>query len=262
LKVFPAAVSSTNLATTLSAPGESCATVSTVEHLLATVRALNIDNLIISVKGGEVPILDGSAGTWLQLFAHAGIRHLSTPRRVLMLTKAVTVQDGEKYIRAFPHAGFHIDCRIRFDNAKIGEQSFTLAVDPASFGLVANARTFGFLRDVEYLRHSGLALGGSLDNCIVLDDDKVLNSGGLRYPDEFVRHKVLDFIGDMAMCRLPLYGRFEMCCTGHKLNNALLREIEAQGAARAVTEDALFKSAKTGGRVKELAPVSRKLIAA
>lgn len=228
----PSAVVATGLATTLAAPapkGKQPATVSTVEHLLACVRGLSLDNLVIRVEGGELPILDGSASAWLQLFAGAGVKKLRAPRQVLLLAREFEIRDGDKYIRAFPYKGFRVDYRIEFPHPAIGVQHFSLELTPETFTQVAHARTFGFLREVEYMRSNGLALGGSLDNAIVVGDEGVLNPEGLRYSDEFVRHKVLDFIGDMAMLPLPLLGRFEVACSGHKLNNMLLRALESEG---------------------------------
>ena len=232
VKLSPGAVVATGLATTLAEPARGkhqAAKVSTVEHLLATVRGLALDNLLIQVEGGELPILDGSAGAWLQLFSGAGVKKLKAPRRVFLLARPFELHDQEKYIRAYPYNGFRVDYTIEFPHKAIGRQSFSLELTPETFTQVAHARTFGFLRDVEYMHANGLALGGSLANAIVLDDNAVVNPEGLRYTDEFVRHKVLDFIGDMAMLSLPLMGRFEVFCSGHKLNNMLLRALESEG---------------------------------
>lgn len=223
----PKAVATTVLATTLGLNG---ATVSTVEHLLATVLGLGIDNLVVSVEGGEIPIMDGSASAFLSLFAEAGVRKLSASRKVMRVNRPLELHDGNKYIRALPYAGFRIDYTIDFPHPTIGRERFCMDVTPESFSRVANARTFGFFKDVEYLRSNGLARGGSLESVVVLDDNGVMNPEGLRYKDEFVRHKVLDFIGDMAMLGMPIQGQFEVCCSGHQLNNTFLRKAENERA--------------------------------
>ena len=230
----PAAVTATSLATTLSKDG---AAVSTVEHLLAALRGLGIDNAHVDVQGGEIPIMDGSAAVFARLLLDAGVRTQSKPRKVLRLKKSISfVKDG-KQITAEPYHGFYVDYSIDFPHPAIGRQRLALDVTPRSFSQVAKARTFGFLRDVEMLWENGLALGGSLDNAVVLDERGVLNQDGLRHSDEFVRHKLLDFIGDMAMLPLPLQGRFTVSCSGHTLNNAFLRHIVEADYLEEVTLD-------------------------
>ena len=221
----PKAVMTTALATTL---GTADATLSTVEHLLASVLGLGIDNLIVSVEGGEIPIMDGSAAAFVKLFAEAGIRRLNAPRKVMRVSRPTELHDGIKHIRALPYAGFRVDYTIDFPHPAIGRQQMSMEVTPETFARVANARTFGFFKDVEYLHSHGLARGGSLESVVVLDDKGVMNPEGLRYRDEFVRHKVLDFIGDMAMLGLPIQGHFDVCCSGHQLNNAFLRKAEEE----------------------------------
>lgn len=222
----PEAVVATGLASSLCRDG---LTVGTVEHLLAALRGLGLDNVHVDVAGGEVPILDGSAAPFAALLAGAGVRTQKKPRRLYRLTRSFQWSRGEKSISAEPYAGFRVDYLIDFPHPLIGRQRLTLELTPASFLQVADARTFGFARVVQALRSRGLALGGSLDNAIVLDDAGVLNAQGLRSPDEFVRHKILDFIGDMAMLPLPLTGRFTVICSGHSLNNEFLRRIAAAG---------------------------------
>ncbi len=221
------AVIATGLATTL---GKDGAAVSTVEHLLAALRGLSIDNVHIDVEGGEIPILDGSAAPFVMLFAEAGIHTQSLPRKVFRIKRTVRFGQGDKFIKAEPYDGFYVDYTIAFPHPSIGTQRKALNVTAQSFTQVSKARTFGFLRDVEMLKSRGLALGGSLDNAIVLDERGVVNEEGLRYSDEFVRHKLLDFIGDMAMLPLPLQGRFTVSCSGHALNNEFLRHITASEA--------------------------------
>jgi UDP-3-O-[3-hydroxymyristoyl] N-acetylglucosamine deacetylase len=223
----PDAVIATGMATTL---GNGQATVSTVEHFLATVRGLGIDNLHVRVEGGEMPILDGSAAEWVHLFSRAGIARQQEPRRFLRLLRAVELRDNEKFIRAVPHAGFSVDCTIDFPHPAIGRQHIALEITPETFSRIAPARTFGFLDQVEYLYKNGLAKGGSLDNAVVIGPGGVLNEGGLRFADEFVRHKVLDFVGDMAMLPLPVQGHFELRCSGHELHNKFARMLAAENA--------------------------------
>ena len=225
----PEAVIATSLATTLGCDG---ATVSTVEHLLAALRGLEIDNVHIDVSGGEIPILDGSAAAFVDLLNEAGIMTQFKKRKVLRFAEPVTFTQGEKSIKAEPYKGFRVEYTIDFRHPAIGRQHRTLELTPASFAQVAKARTFGFLKDVEALQAHGLALGGSLDNAVVLDENGVINPDGLRYVDEFVRHKILDFVGDMAMLPLPLQGRFTVTCSGHALNNEFLRHCMKTSALR------------------------------
>jgi len=228
----PEAVAATSLATTL---GKDGMTVSTAEHLLAALRGLGIDNAHVDVGGGEIPIMDGSAAPFAQLLSKVGVLIQKKPRKVLRIKKSISFSQDGKQITAEPYHGFYVDYTIDFPHPAIGKQRLALDVAPRSFSQVAKARTFGFLRDVEMLQERGLALGGSLNNAIVLDERGVLNKEGLRHGDEFVRHKLLDFIGDMAMLPLPLQGRFTVSCSGHALNNAFLRHIMDAGCLEEVT---------------------------
>ena len=241
----PDVVIATGLATTL---GKDGVTVSTVEHLLAALRGLSIDNIHIDVEGGEIPIMDGSAAPFVMLLSEAGIHTQSKPRKVLRIKKTASFEHNGKTIKAEPYDGFFVDYTIDFPHPSIGRQRMTLDVTPKSFSKVAKARTFGFLRDVEMLKERGLALGGSLDNAVVLDERGVLNKEGLRHSDEFVRHKLLDFIGDMAMLPLPLQGRFTVSCSGHALNNEFLRHITGAGAL-------YLETVKLGGEYEDLTVV-------
>ncbi len=217
----PELVVGTGLATTLGIGKES---IATVEHLLAAVSALGIDNIHIEVDGTEVPIMDGSAASFVYLLNQAGVRRLGKARKVLRIKKPVVFERDGKYIKALPHDCYQVDYTIEFAHPVIGEQHLEMDITPENFASeIAKARTFGFLKEVEYLHANGLALGGSLDNAIVLDDYTVLNTEGLRFEDEFVRHKLLDFVGDMAIMDLPLVGRFEVFASGHEMNNAFLR---------------------------------------
>ena len=220
----PDIVTDTGLATTL---GTGDARVSTVEHLLAAIRGLGIDNIHIDAEGGEIPIMDGSAAPFVLFLGKAGITRQNAPRKVLRIKKPISFSRDGKSIEAFPHNGFSVEYSIKFPHRLIGSQKMRLELTPRSFADVSRARTFGFLHEVEYLHSKGLALGGSLDNAIVLDECSILNKEGLRFADEFVRHKVLDFIGDMAMLNRPLHGRFVVSCSGHALNNEFLRTITA-----------------------------------
>ncbi len=224
----PEAVVATQLSTTL---GQGDARVATVEHLLAAVRGLHIDNLLIEVTGGEIPIMDGSAASFVFLLHTAGVRVLNRPRTIFRLRQPFSLESEGKWIKARPYNGVRIDCTIAFPHPLIGEQSLSLELTPEAFARkLAKARTFGFLKQVEALHRNGLALGGSLDNAIVLDDFGIVNTEGLRYADEFVRHKVLDFIGDLAVLDYPLHGHFEAFCSGHALNNAFVRTLETNRA--------------------------------
>lgn len=220
-KPSPSAVVETTMATTL---GFGSRRLATVEHLLAAVRGLEIDNLHIDVEGDEVPIMDGSSASFIFLLRAAGFRRQSKPRRVLTLKKPITFQQNGKWIKARPSERLTVDYTIHFDHPLVGTQKLFVDCSPESFARqVAKARTFGFMREVEYLHRNGLALGGSLDNAVVLDEYGVVNPDGLRFPDEFVRHKVLDFIGDLTVLGLPMTGDFEVYCSGHALNNAFVR---------------------------------------
>lgn len=221
----PELVVDTGMATTL---GNGSHTISTVEHLLAAVRGLGVDNIHIETDGWELPIMDGSAASFVYLLHQAGIRTQHQPRKVLRIKKPVAFRQDGKSIVARPHDGFWLDYTISFAHPIIGRQRLADEVTPEVFEAeLSKARTFGFLCEVEYLHANGLALGGSLENAVVLDDFSVLNPDGLRFADEFVRHKMLDFVGDMAVMDLPLVGSFEVFASGHGLNNQFLRYLNA-----------------------------------
>ncbi len=212
----------TRLATTIA---KGAAFVSTTEHLLSALYALGIDNVLVEVNGPEVPIFDGSAARFVDLVREAGVRELTAPRSYLVPTAPVEIAEGDKWIRLEPLTdGLEIDCSIDFAHVAIGAQRFQAMVDADSFVFgISRARTFGFLRELEALQSSGLGLGGSLENAVVLDDDKVVNPEGLRFTDEFVRHKALDLLGDLALIGLPLLGRVTSHKSGHALNGRLTR---------------------------------------
>lgn len=233
LALRPEAVSTTELATTIS---NGKVSVSTIEHVLSSLRALDIDNVEIHVVGCEVPLLDGSAKLIVEALDKAGIVEQDAPRRMMRVAREFSLEQNGKSIAVKPCDGFRVDYTIRFPHPVIGEQRFVLDISPETFRReIANARTFGFFREAEYLRSRGLARGCSLDNVIVIDDSGVMNEGGLRFPDEFVRHKILDFIGDMAMLGKPMLGDFTVSCSGHAHNNAFLRQLDQlEGALEAV----------------------------
>lgn len=205
------------------------ARIGTVEHLLSAVAAYGLDNLIIQVDAPEIPIMDGSAAPFLYLIDQAGVKDQTQLKKFIKILKPVEVTDGDKWARLEPYDdGFLMDFEIDFNHAAIAatEQTTRLDFNTANFAIeVGQARTFGFLKDIEYLQMNNLALGGSLDNAVVLDDDKVVNEGGLRYPNEFVRHKMLDAVGDLYVIGHPLLAKFSAFKSGHALNNALIRAV-------------------------------------
>jgi len=217
------------------------AVVSTVEHLMAALAGLGIDNALVELDGPEVPIMDGSAEPFVRMIDHAGRRRQEASRVVVEVLAPVEVVDGAKYARVTPAPRFEMAFEIAFDSPVVGRQRVDVALDEASFRAeLSDCRTFGLLHEVEALRRAGLARGGSLDNAVVVDGDRVLNPEGLRRPDEFVRHKALDAVGDLYLLGGPLLGRFEGLYAGHALNNALARELLARPTAwrlRAMTPD-------------------------
>jgi UDP-3-O-[3-hydroxymyristoyl] N-acetylglucosamine deacetylase len=216
-------VTDTALATTLSV---GRAKVSTVEHLLAALLGMGIDNLRMEIDGPEIPIMDGSAAPFATRIAAAGIRVQDEPKNFLVMKKTVTVQYGDKFATLSPANRFRIDCTIDFKHPLISDQQFALEFSAHSFVReVARARTFGFLRDVDKLRSLGLARGGSLENAVVVDDFSILNPEGLRFPDEFVRHKLLDALGDVALLGAPVIGALTVYKTGHALNQKLVAKV-------------------------------------
>jgi len=233
------AVCKTQLGTVI---GNACGvTVSTIEHLMAAFAMLGVDNALVEVDGPEMPIMDGSSLPFVRILDRAGLRPQEVARFFIEILAAVEVVDGDKRAALKPADGFEVAFEIEFDTAAIGRQSVDLAMDEQAFrDELADCRTFGFLKDVEALRAMGLARGGSMDNCVVIDGDRVLNPEGLRRPDEFVRHKALDAIGDLYVLGGPILGRFEGVLAGHSLNNALVRALLARPDAwrvRTLVED-------------------------
>ena len=218
-------VAMTQLCTVIGDGGE--ASVSTVEHLMAALAGLGIDNALVEIDGPEVPVMDGSAVDFIRAIDEVGIATLSAPRRFLKVLRHVRISHGLGYSELRPAArGFKLDVEIDFDSALIGRQRHVLDLDPAKFRReIARARTFGFVSDVKKLWQAGFALGSSLDNSVALDDDRILNPEGLRYPDEFVRHKTLDAVGDLALAGAPIIGAYASYRGGHKMNVAVLAEL-------------------------------------
>jgi UDP-3-O-[3-hydroxymyristoyl] N-acetylglucosamine deacetylase len=223
------AVTDTRLASTISSGG---AKVHTVEHLMSACAGLGIDNLYVDITAEEVPILDGSASSFVFLLQSAGIELQSAPKRFIRVLKPVEVREGqgasEKWARLSPYNGYKLGFEIDFDHPAVDSTGQRVEFDMGSGSYsrdIARARTFGFTKDVEMMRANGLALGGGLDNAIVMDDYKVLNSDGLRYNDEFVKHKILDAMGDLYLLGKPLLAAYSAFRSGHALNNKLLREL-------------------------------------
>lgn len=221
-------VSDTRLGTTLTNEfGES---VSVVEHLMAAISGLGIDNLLIEIDGPEVPIMDGSSAVYCELLLKAGLVAQSAPRRRIRILDTIEISDGPKSARLSPSRDnfLSLHARIEYDDAVIGVQQIAMRLSPGIFARnVAFARTYGFARDVDMLQSMGLARGGSLDNAIVVEDDGVANPEGLRSDDEFVRHKILDAVGDLMLAGAPIAGRYEAVQPGHTLNNQLVRKLLA-----------------------------------
>jgi UDP-3-O-[3-hydroxymyristoyl] N-acetylglucosamine deacetylase len=207
--------------------------VSTVEHLLAALRGLGVDNAVVSIDGPEMPIMDGSAQLFVEAIDAMGVVELSAPRSVLKILKPIRVEQDRAWGELLPHSkGFRIEIEIDFPNPTIGRQAVAIDVSPKSFRReLAFARTFGFMQDFEKLSAVGLAKGSALDNTIVLDEERVLNPDGLRRKDEFVRHKALDAVGDLALAGLPIQGLYRSYCGGHKLNVSVVRALYADPTA-------------------------------
>jgi UDP-3-O-[3-hydroxymyristoyl] N-acetylglucosamine deacetylase len=210
------------------------ARVATIEHLMSAFAGLGIDNVYVDIDGPEVPIMDGSAGPFVFLIQSAGIEEQKAAKRFVRITKPVEVREGDKWARFDPYQGFRVTFTIEYRHPVFSSGQQSVVVDFAETSYVqalSRARTYGFMQDVEAMRSQGLALGGSLDNAIVMDDYRVLNSDGLRYDDEFVKHKALDAIGDLYLLGHPVIGAYSGHKSGHALNNALVRRLLAESAA-------------------------------
>lgn len=216
-------VCDTTLATSL---GYNGVTVSTVEHILSAFSGMGLDNAVIELDSFEVPIMDGSSRPFVNMLKEVGTRIQGKSKKMLVIKKPVSVKDGEGTVALLPSEEFKITYEIDFAHRAIGKQSYSVTFSDKNYeDNICSARTFGFLKEVEFLQAKGLGLGGSLDNVIILDDEKIINKDGLRMPDEFVKHKVLDAIGDLFLLGMPIIGHFVAYKSGHRLNNLLLQEL-------------------------------------
>lgn len=242
IKASPENVGDTQLSTTLI---KGDVRISTVEHLLSALAGLGIDNAYVDLSAPEVPIMDGSAGPFVFLVQSAGIEEQNAPKRFIRIKRTIRVEDGDKWACFEPFDGFKVGFTIEFDHPAFRDNALRSEVDFSTTSFVrevSRARTFGFMRDIERLRERKLALGGSLDNAVVVDDYRVLNEDGLRYEDEFVKHKILDAIGDLYLLGHSLIGAFHGHKSGHAINNQLLRELMADETA---WEEVIFEDAAT-----------------
>lgn len=246
-------VGDTTLSTTLVKDGVR---VSTVEHLLSAMAGLGIDNAYVELSAPEVPIMDGSAGPFVFLIQSAGIQEQPKAKQFIRIKRPITVRDGDKEATFLPFDGFKVSFTIDFDHPVFRDRSAKASVDFSSTSFVkevSRARTFGFMHEIEYLRSKGLAQGGSVDNAIVVDEYRILNEDGLRYEDEFVKHKVLDAIGDLYLLGNSLIGEFRAHKSGHALNNASLRALIAESDAWEVVT---FEDDAVNAPISYMAPVS------
>jgi UDP-3-O-[3-hydroxymyristoyl] N-acetylglucosamine deacetylase len=212
----------TSLATVIGSDG---CIVSTIEHLMATFAGLSIDNALVELDAYEVPVMDGSAGPFTRMIVEGGIQNQEIARHYFVLKDKIELKEGEKSVTVHPSDSFRITCSIEFKHPLIGKQDFAIDVTDEAFASeISQARTFGFLHEVEYLKRYGLAQGGSLDNAVVIDKDQIVNQDGLRFPDEFVRHKVLDCLGDFSLLGMPILGHLIVSRSGHQFNHAFLEK--------------------------------------
>jgi UDP-3-O-[3-hydroxymyristoyl] N-acetylglucosamine deacetylase len=231
IQAQPEAVRDTRMCSALEHNG---ARVATVEHLMSALAGLGVDNIIVEVTASEIPIMDGSSGPFIFLLQQSGITEQNAPKKFIKIKKLVEVIEGDKWVKFEPYHGFKMDFTIDFAHPVFENSGQNVKIDFADNSYIkeiSRARTFGFMHEVEYLRANGLARGGSLDNAIVLDEYRILNTDGLRYEDEFAKHKVLDAIGDLYMLGHPILGAFTAYKSGHALNNALLRALLADASA-------------------------------
>ena len=225
ISVNPQAVSETKLCSTL---GTKDFSIATVEHLMSALSATGIDNILVKLNGSEIPIMDGSAISFIHLIKSAVIIEQTKEKEFVVIKDLIEIVDGDKFARFEPHKGFLVDFTIDFPHPAFKLNDSQVSIDffkDSYIDEISRARAFGFMQEVEYLRSNGLARGGSLENAIVLDEYKILNEDGLRYKDEFVRHKILDAIGDLYILGYPIIGKFVAHKSGHDLNNRLLREL-------------------------------------
>lgn len=223
IPLIPENVVDTKMATVIGKDGY---VISTIEHLLSAVYAYGIDNLRVVVDADEVPVMDGSSASYCMLLDEAEVVELDKPKRIMRIKKEVEIREGDKYVKLSPAKDLSYDFTIKFPHPVIQEQAYVLHFTKQSYKEeISRARTFGFLHEVQYLRSKGLALGGSLENAVVLDEKKILNPEGLRYDDEFVRHKILDAIGDMSLIGMNFIGNYEAFAGSHDLNHKLTLEL-------------------------------------
>lgn len=249
IKADASNVVATSYATSLGSKG---VTVSTVEHILSAFYGLGVDNAVVELDGPEVPIMDGSASHFIDMIESVGLVRLSAPKKYIVIKKPIKVAERDKYVLLLPaeEPEFTIDYSIDFLHPFLAKQSFSHLFSAEVFRKeVGNARTFGFLRDVEMLRANGLAKGGSLNNAVVISDTEILNEGGLRYPDEFVRHKVLDLMGDISLLGAPVIGQLIAHRSGHGLNHRLVQEILKRPTRWVMTDTIVDESVIKPGRV-------------
>ncbi len=224
IKAEPNSVVDTRMATVIG--NKEGVTISTIEHLLSAIYSYGIDNIRISVNAPEIPIMDGSAASFCMMLDEAGIQELDKNKKIMLIKKEVTYSTGEKYTKILPSKTAEYNFTIDFNHPIIRKQEYNFSFSKKEYiKEISKARTFGFLKDVQMLRSMGLALGGSLDNAIVLDEKKMLNSDPLRYPNEFVRHKILDAIGDLSLLGMPIIGKYNSFAGSHDLNHLLTLEI-------------------------------------
>jgi UDP-3-O-[3-hydroxymyristoyl] N-acetylglucosamine deacetylase len=241
----------TSMATTLGKEGVK---VGTVEHLLSALAGLGVDNVRVELDGPEVPVMDGSAEHFVHMVLGAGVRELEEKRSYLVIKKPITVLDGDKEATLAPARRFRVSCTIDFKHPMISSQSFEVELSDRGFaGEISRARTFGFLRDVEMLKKHGLARGGSLDNAIVVDESSILNPEGLRFPDEFVRHKILDAVGDVSLFGRPVIGHLKVFKTGHALNHKLVQKVLADPSCYELVQGRPGDTERAEVRLPELA---------
>ena len=244
---IPASVQNVKSLTLCTVIGDDAGvTVGTVEHLLAALRGLSVDNCYIEIDSKEVPIMDGSSAVFVEAIDRVGIRELSEPRKFIKVLKTVRVDEGDCWGELAPHTGFHLDVEIDFPTPLIGRQRIAFEMSPGIFRHeLSKARTFGFMSDVEKLWKMGLALGADLTNTVAIGDGKVMNREGLRYPQEFVRHKMLDAVGDLTLAGSPLLGAYKSYKGGHKLNSLVLQALFADSANWALVHAPRTRAART-----------------
>jgi UDP-3-O-[3-hydroxymyristoyl] N-acetylglucosamine deacetylase len=221
------------------------ASVATVEHVLAALRGLGVDNALIEIDSVEVPIMDGSAAPFVEAIDEVGLTELDAPRRFLKVLKPICVEDGGAVGELVPHNGFHLDVEIDYETKLIGKQKLEMDVNPGSFRReISRARTFGFMKDVERLWAAGLALGASLENTVAIGDDRIINREGLRFADECVRHKALDAVGDLALAGAPILGAYRSRHGGHRLNALVLKALFADADAWTMVEAPRYREVR------------------